>query len=261
MNSFSSFPARIILRENPALLAESIVDCLENDLMLRLEETTPKPIGFATGRTMLPVYSSLVSRLLKWPASRLEKLLKGWLSFNLDEYVGLNASDLRSFKSYMGKHFAGPLGLNFERIRIPDSNALHPINEANSYVKNLINAGGIGIQMLGLGSNGHVGFNEPPCKYDISCRVQSLSEQTRQQNAFAFGDRIENVPLKAITLGLKEILAADKIHLVVTGISKREILNKFLTSTVSESLPVSWLRKHNNVSLWVDKDAFSEINI
>ena len=113
----------------------------------------------------------------------------------------------------------------------------------------------MGLQLLGLGSNGHVGFNEPPCGPLMACRVVQLSAATRQQNAGLFGGDPQRVPEAAITLGLKEILAAEEIHLVVTGSGKAAILKKLLDDEPSEQLPASWLRQHPRVWLWVDRAA------
>ena len=113
----------------------------------------------------------------------------------------------------------------------------------------------MGVQLLGLGSNGHVGFNEPPCGAQVGCRVVKLSAATRAQNAGLFGGDPQQVPEAAITLGLKEILEATEIHLVVTGSGKAAILQKLLQEGPSEQLPASWLRQHGRVWLWVDRAA------
>ena len=118
--------------------------------------------------------------------------------------------------------------------------------------------GGIGVQLLGLGSNGHLGFNEPPCGREQACRVVELSEATRRQNAGLFGGDPAAVPPWAITLGLKEILAAEQIHLVVTGRGKAPILGRLLAMDQPDpAVPASWLLEHPQVSLWADADALS----
>ena len=255
MNKYKVFTAKIITAKNPNLLAESFVDLLENYLINNFKKKDHKPLGLATGRTMLPIYRSLVSRLLKWPSSDLDELRSTWLSFNLDEYIGLPRDDNRTFRSYMRTHLADPLGLDLNKIRIPDSESKDPKNESQLYAEELIHKGGIGLQILGLGSNGHIGFNEPPCVLGSTCRVESLTLSTRNDNAFSFHDNLQMVPSKAITLGLKEILKAEEIHLIVTGSSKAKILKTIINSPLDRNLPASFLGLHPAVIIWADEEA------
>ena len=253
----NEFPYKITVRKNLNSLVEAVVDAIEDRLRKRLYLRIPKPLGLATGRTMVPVYSSLVSRLKSWPSADLEKLLKGWSSFNLDEYVGLADEDPQGFKSYIMRHLGRPLMLRTDQLKLPNGAGNNPHYQAACYLDQLEKDGGISFQLLGLGSNGHVGFNEPPCGADSSCRVVSLSDSTREQNAFSFGHDVNQVPVQAITLGLKEILVSEEIHLIVTGSSKRQILNKFLYSACMQELPASWLRLHDRVFLWADEEAWT----
>ncbi len=243
------------MRHDLPSLVDAVVDALEERLQQRLGEKAPKPLGLATGRTMVPIYVELVARVQRWPADEREDLRQGWCSFNLDEYVGLGATDRRSFAAYMARHLGEPLQLTAEQVHLPDGRAADPEQQACRYADQLQSFGGVGVQLLGLGSNGHVGFNEPPCGPDASCRVVSLSESTQQQNAAAFDGDPSQVPSQALTLGLREILAADEIYLIVTGKAKAEILKQLLESPCSDQLPASWLRNHPRVSLWVDQAA------
>ena len=251
------FPCKLIVQKNFTDLIGRVVDVLEDRLRRRLVQSAPKPLGLATGRTMEPIYKSLMARLKSWPDIELEKLVKTWCSFNLDEYVGLSESDDASYIAYMIRHIGRPLNLAPNQMRVPNGRSEDPEKEASSYLEELRNWGGVSIQLLGLGVNGHLGFNEPPCGANVSCRVVSLSYLTRQQNAFAFQNNPDLVPAKAITLGLEEILLADEIHLIVSGFSKANILSSLLTDSASEKLPASWLRKHPNMFLWADYEALS----
>ncbi len=249
------FPAQITVREESTALLDAVVDVVEERLKQRLSETAPKPLGLATGRTMEPLYAALVARLNGWPVAALEHLRVHWCSFNLDEYVGLGAEDPRSFSAYMAQHLGDPLQLSPQQLHLPIGEAADPQQQACRYAAELQSFGGVGLQLLGLGSNGHVGFNEPPCGVDAACRVVPLSQATRQQNANAFGGDPSLVPSQAITLGLREILAADEIHLIVTGSAKADILKALLESPCTDQLPASWLRNHRQVSLWADQAA------
>ena len=140
-------------------------------------------------------------------------------------------------------------------MRLPNGLALDPDAEARRYGALLTAAGGIGLQLLGLGLNGHVGFNEPPCAADATTRMVALCPTTRRQNAAAFGGDPAAVPAQAITLGLAEILAAEWILLVVTGAAKAPVLARLLHEPPSPELPASWLRGHPAVTLVADRAA------
>lgn len=223
---------------------------------LRRQLRSPgKPLGLATGRTMEPVYGALRTRLAQLPARDRQALLDGWHSFNLDEYVGLAPADPGSFAAFMGRQLVLPLGLRPDRVRLPDGLAADAAAEARRYAAALAAAGGIGLQLLGLGLNGHVGFNEPPCPADATTRVVDLCPTTRRQNAPAFGGDPAAVPPRAITLGMAEILAAERILLVVTGAAKAPVLARLLQEPPSPELPASWLQGHPAVTLVVDRGA------
>jgi len=214
-----------------------------------------RPLGLATGRTMEPVYGALAQRWAALPALERAVLGERWCSVNLDEYVGLPAGDPRSFRAFMVCHLARPLGLNPARLLLPDGAAADPRAEASRYGAHVAALGGIGLQLLGLGLNGHVGFNEPPCGPDSRCRALALSAVTRAQNAEAFGGDPAAVPAEAITLGLAEILAAERILLVVTGARKAAILQRLLEQPPSQALPASWLQRHPAVCVIADRAA------
>ncbi|MFQ6538349.1 MULTISPECIES: 6-phosphogluconolactonase [Aphanothece] len=215
------------------------------------------PLGLATGRTMEPVYAALVSLIHAQPEADRRAVLRNWLSFNLDDYVGLSPADPRSFAAFMASRLVQPLGLVSERVRLPDALAPDPAAEARRYAAELARNGGIGLQLLGLGLNGHVGFNEPPCAADAPCRCVELSAMTRRQNAAAFGGDPLAVPHRAISLGMAEILAARRILLVVTGVAKAPVLRRLLTESPSAALPGSWLRQHPCVTVLADRAALT----
>jgi glucosamine-6-phosphate deaminase len=225
-------------------------------LRARLEQPE-RPLGLATGRTMAPVYAALAARLEDCSTRERSAIREHWLSFNLDEYVGLGPADAGSFAAEMGAGLREPLGLDPRRVRLPDGLAADPSAEASRYAEELRLAGGVGLQLLGLGMNGHVGFNEPPCGPNSRCRRVQLCASTRHANAAAFGGDPERVPSEAITLGLADILQADRILLVVTGAAKGEVLRRLLQAPPSETLPASWLHRHPSVCLLVDADALS----
>ena len=237
-----------------AAAAEHVAACL---LRHRLH-WPDQPLGLATGRTMEPVYGALVKAVNALSVAEQQRLRQQWLSFNLDDYVGLAPGDAGSFAAFMARHLQQPLALGMDQVRLPAGLASDPGAEAQRYATDLACCGGLGLQLLGLGLNGHVGFNEPPCPATALCRCLELSNATREQNAGAFGGDARAVPERAITLGLAEILAAQRLLLVVTGAAKAEILARLLSEEPSPDLPASWLQSHPNLTLVVDQAALGQ---
>lgn len=250
-DSAASSRLELIELSDPIAVAEKVAALLLHERRRRPE----LPVGLATGRTMDPIYLALARQLGQLPFAEGERLRERWLSFNLDEYIGLAADDPRSFRAAMTARLVLPLGLDPERVRLPDGSAADPDAEANRYQEELQAAGGLGLQLLGLGLNGHVGFNEPPCEADVRCRCVNLSASTRAANAPTFGDNPQAVPARAITLGLGEILAARRILLVVTGAAKAGVLGRILQGPATAELPASWLHHHPQVLVVADRAA------
>ncbi|MGL6133804.1 MAG: glucosamine-6-phosphate deaminase [Prochlorococcaceae cyanobacterium] len=217
----------------------------------------PRPLGLATGTTMEPVYAALLEAERELLHGQRQHLRRHWRSYNLDEYVGLGSGDPGSFAAFMHSRLTGPLGLVPASVRLPDGQAADPQVEAGRYAAEIRAAGGIGLQLLGLGLNGHVGFNEPPCAATSCCRPVQLSAATRRHNAVAFAGDPAAVPEWAITLGLEEILAARRILLVVTGAAKADVLGRLLCQRPSPELPASWLQRHPAVRVIADRAALS----
>ena len=176
-------PTRLSLRLQVEADAASVAQQVAMHLLEALQAGAT--LGLATGRTMVPVYAALRQRLQALAPPVREPLLRRWRSFNLDEYVGLGAEHPGSFSRFMAEQLGEPLGLPAGALQLPDGLAADPQAEAQRYGAAVGAAGGIDLQLLGLGSNGHVGFNEPPCAADAPCRCLALSEATRRQNAAA----------------------------------------------------------------------------
>lgn len=236
---------------------QAVADHVAGVLLEGMLDGSAWPLGLATGRTMEPVYAALVRRVAALEQHQQQGLRQRWLSFNLDEYVGLGAADPGSFHAAMHRHLLEPLQLAPSRLRLPEGLAVDPHAEAERYGAALGAAGGIGLQLLGLGLNGHVGFNEPPAAAESRCHCLHLSAATRRQNAAAFGGDPAAVPARAITLGLAEILAARRILLVVTGAAKAPVLRALLRQRATAELPASWLQGHPQVEVIADRAALA----
>lgn len=239
--------------------ARAVADCAAR-LLLAASAELRGPLGLATGRTMEPVYAALADLWQTLPPEQQQIRRRRWLSFNLDEYVGLGPADPRSFAAFMARHLLTPLDLDPAQVRLPDGLAADPDGEARRYGRELAAAGGIGLQLLGLGLNGHVGFNEPPCPAEAPCRCVRLSASTRRQNAGAFAGDPQAVPERAITLGLAEILQARRILLLVTGAAKAPILRQLLEGSPGPALPASWLHGHPDCTLVADAAALEAVS-
>ena len=207
-------------------------------------------LGLATGRTTEQIYAALLAGHAVRPLD-----LSRFASFNLDEYVGLPPEDPRSYHAFMTRHLSGPLDLPPDRVRLPDGMAADPDAEGVRYEGAIAEAGGIALQLLGLGATGHIGFNEPLSAFRSRTRAVTLAPLTRRQNAAMFGGDPAAVPPRAITMGIATILEARRILLVVTGASKATILAQALEGPVTAMISGSALQAHADCLVLVDEAA------
>lgn len=206
-------------------------------------------LGLATGSTMEPVYEQFINQVSnqKLDLSRLK-------TFNLDEYLGLGLEHPQSYHYYMRQHLFSRLPFDFKRTYLPDGLCNDVEKQCRTYTKLIKQAGGIDLQLLGIGTNGHIGFNEPGTAFDSRTHVVALSERTRIDNG-RFFDSMDQVPTQAITLGLQDIMEAKEIVLLATGANKAQVMADLYHSKIDESMPASILKRHPNVMIIVDKQA------
>jgi len=200
-------------------------------------------LGVATGTTPLPLYALLIER----QRAGLINLRHCELVL-LDEYVGLDPDDPRSFHGTIMRHLAEPLGIAAKQVHAPDALA-DDLDAAGREFDSAIRAlGGIDVQILGIGRNGHIGFNEPGTSWDLDTHVACLSESTRTDNAPAF-DASVDVPRQALTQGIRTILRADELLMIATGRRKSEAIRRLRGRRPTEDLPASalWLHPHATV--------------
>jgi glucosamine-6-phosphate deaminase len=212
-------------------------------------------LGLATGATMVPVYRRLVRRVRD---GRID--VQQVTTFNLDEYVGVPLDAPGSYHAYMRRHLFLPAGFNPARTHLPDGMAADLGQACARYEAEIVEAGGIRIQLLGLGQNGHIGFNEPGTPFDSLTHVVELTDLTRRVNAQDFGGRMENVPRRAITMGIGTILRAVRILIVVTGAAKAAVVGRVLTLPPTEDYPATALHLHPDVTWHLDRAAASRLN-
>lgn len=239
--------AEVIIVSEPAEAGALVADEIA-----RLIAGKPDAVlGLATGSTPLPVYEALPARLAGLDVSRVR-------GFALDEYVGLDPAHPESYRSVIDRDVVGPLGLDPAAVHVP-SGALAGIAEAGAdYDAAIAAAGGVDLQLLGIGTDGHIGFNEQGSSLASRTRVKTLTAQTRQDNARFFAS-LDEVPTHAITQGIGTILEARHLVLLAFGAGKARAIAGAVEGPVSASNPGSAIQLHPRVSVLVDEDAAAEL--
>ena len=211
-----------------------------------LVETSPNAVlGFATGSTPLTTYAAVAALHLDLSAVR---------GFALDEYVGLPAEHPQSYRSVITSEVVEPLGLTPALVRVPGDDGLPLEGAGERYESDIRAAGGIDIQLLGIGRTGHIGFNEPGSSLASLTRVKTLAQQTKADNA-RFFDSVDQVPTHCITQGLGTILRARHLVLLAFGESKADAIAAAVEGPVSASTPGSVVQLHPRVTVIVDEAA------
>jgi glucosamine-6-phosphate deaminase len=219
-------------------------------ILASVVQTNPSAVlGLATGGTPVGIYEQLVETHRRGLVS-FERVT----TFNLDEYVGLPPEHSESYHSYMNNHLFRHMDLSAERTHIPNGNAADLAEECKRYDELIQMAGYPDLQLLGLGHNGHIGFNEPAHSLLGGTHVVELAAETRAANARYFAS-LEEVPKQAVTIGVGTILKARMIVLVVKGTDKAEIVHRALTGPIATDCPASLLQTHPHLVVLVDREA------
>ena len=225
---------------------------LAADEIARLIRRDPGAVlGLATGSTPLAVYDALRSRLVGADVARVR-------GFALDEYVGLAPAHPQSYRSVITREVVEPLGLDPARVRIPDGSLAGIEHAGEDYERALVDAGGVDLQLLGIGTDGHIGFNEPGSSFASLTRVKTLTMQTREDNA-RFFDSVDDVPRHCITQGLGTILRARHLVLLAFGEGKAEAVAGAVEGPLTASLPGSAIQLHPHATVIVDDAAASAL--
>ncbi|MCX6502612.1 MAG: glucosamine-6-phosphate deaminase [Microbacterium sp.] len=227
---------------------------LAADEIARLIRARPDTVlGLATGSTPLPVYRALRPRLAGVDVSRVR-------GFALDEYVGLDPEHPQSYRSVIAREVVAPLGLDPARVRVPNG-APDGIEHAGAdYEAAIEAAGGVDLQILGIGTDGHIGFNEPGSSFASLTRVKTLTRQTREDNARFFDD-IDDVPRHCITQGLGTILRARHLLLLAFGAGKADAIARAVEGPVTAMLPGSAVQLHPHATVIVDEAAAGRLRL
>lgn len=240
---------RILQKNSYDELSSAAADIIAAQLMLKPDSV----LGLATGSTPIGAYKKLVEMRRSGRVYFTDAI-----AFNLDEYRGLPPDAEQSYAYFMKKNLFSHVGMPLENINIPDGLAEDPEKECLRYEEKMYSCGGIDLQLLGIGANGHIGFNEPGTSFITGTHLVDLSDSTIQANS-RFFNRKEDVPTQAFTMGIRAIMQARKILLLATGEGKAEILYKALFGPVTPKVPASILQLHKDVVVIGDVGALSQI--
>ncbi|EEG74349.1 glucosamine-6-phosphate deaminase [[Clostridium] hylemonae] len=220
------------------------------------EQVREKPesvLGLATGSTPAGMYEQLVRMYEEGKVD-----FSGVRTANLDEYAGLSGSHPQSFRYFMDTHFFGQVNIKKDNIHFPKSTEGDFGAIAEEYEAQLRRLGSADIQVLGIGGNGHIGFNEPSDHFTEAVNVAELTGETIRANARFFTSP-EEVPREAVTMGIKNVMSAKKIILLANGSGKRDIIRKMVYGDITPALPASILRLHGDCTVIVDKEAGQDL--
>jgi glucosamine-6-phosphate deaminase len=240
----------VIIRTDPDAVAE--LTC--RLIAARVRAKPELVLGLATGRTMERVYNRLVARHEKEGLD-----FSKCRSFNLDEYIGVPPEDERSYRFYMNHHLFSRVNVNLANTHVPDGMATDLRAGAAHYEQLIRDAGGIDVQLLGIGEAGHIGFNEPLSALMSRTRDKALTPLTRRQNAEMFGGDPDQVPKRAVTMGVGTILDARELLLLATGKAKASILAKAVEGPITAMISASAIQLHPHCKVIVDEDAAGEL--
>ncbi|MGG4011648.1 glucosamine-6-phosphate deaminase [Bacillus smithii] len=241
---------RVVKVANYEEMSQKAAECI----IRQVKEKPDSVLGLATGGTVIGTYQLLAKDHQKNGTS-----YRQILTVNLDEYIGISPEHEQSYHFYMKKRLFDHVQIPPENTYLPDGQAEDLEEECKRYDERIESLGGIDLQLLGIGVNGHIGFNEPGTPFDSKTHIVELSESTRKANA-RFFNTLEEVPKKAITMGIETIMKSKKILLLASGLKKAPIIRKLFQEGITEEIPASVLKKHENVVLIADEEALSLVD-
>jgi glucosamine-6-phosphate deaminase len=210
-------------------------------------------LGLPTGRTPLALYRELAALHAKGTD------FSGVTTFNLDEFLGIPGSHPGSYRSFMEKHLFSKVNVRVENRHFLDGSAGDPAAECARYEREIAAAGGIDLQVLGIGTNGHIGFNEPARTLESRTHRATLKPETRRSNAALFGGDPASVPAEALSMGMATILHSRAIVLLATGSSKASCVERVVNGPLTTELPASFLQLHDDVDIMLDAPAAAKL--
>ena len=229
---------------------EEICHVAANQYVMQISMKPDSVLGLATGSTPIGLYKELVSRSQSGKVN-----FSHARTFNLDEYYPIKASHPQSYNAFMNEHLFSKI--EFASTRVPNGEAKDPLAECAKYDAEIEAVGGIDLMLLGIGTNGHIGFNEPAMSYPLGSYLVDLTEDTLKSNSRFFKGK-DVQPKSALTMGIGQIFAAKKILLLISGTKKAAITKKLFDGKLHADVPACFLLLHTNVTLVIDKAAIGE---
>ena len=233
----------------------TLARALAGQIAQLLAEKPHLVLGLPTGRTPIRLYHELGSMHAKGQVDFAHAT-----TFNLDEFLGIPSTHPGSYRSFMQEHLFSRVNLSPQRINIPNGAASDPAAECTRYERAIAEAGGIDLQLLGIGTNGHIGFNEPARELAGTTHRVVLKASTRHSNAGLFGGDETQVPREALSMGMATIMHARRIVLIATGKSKARCIQRVVHGPITPKLPASFLQMHRRVELMLDESAASGLD-
>ncbi len=237
----------IIITKNYDEMSKKAADIVANTI----KENPNAILGLATGSTPIGLYKELINK-----NENKEISFKNIKSVNLDEYIGLSGEHKQSYRYFMNKNLFNHIDIDKNNTYVPNGKAEDFLEECKNYEKIIDDLGGQDIQILGIGENGHIGFNEPSSKLELYTHIEDLQESTINANS-RFFEKIKDVPTTAISMGMGSIFKAKKIILLASGVKKAKIMNTLKDSVITPLIPASFLKLHKNVIVIMDEEAGS----
>ena len=241
----------VLIFPNAQSLARKSADLVES----QINAFPDSVIGLATGSTPLGLYQELIQRHNDHGLS-----FKKVKTFNLDEYVGIPGNHPQSYRTFMDDNLFNKIDIEKANTQVPDGMADNPLEVGPAYEKMIQEAGGIDLQVLGVGTDGHIGFNEPTSSLGSITRVKTLTQQTIEDNS-RFFEPDEFQPKLAITMGIKTILDARRILLLAHGENKADAVRDMVEGPLSAFCPASALQLHQRTTILIDEPAASKLTL
>ncbi|MCR1933764.1 glucosamine-6-phosphate deaminase [Clostridium tepidum] len=242
---------RIIVVDNYEEMSKKAAAMVVSQVILKPDSV----LGLATGDTPIGMYREIIN-IYKNHKLNFSKVK----TFNLDEYYGLSKDNQQSYYYFMMNNLFNHVNIDKNNINIPNGMVDDIEKECKEYENSIVKAGGIDLQILGIGVNGHIGFNEPGESFEAETHLVNLDEKTIESNSRFFSSKDE-VPTRAISMGIKTILHSKKIILLACGQNKADAIFKAIEGKITPNVPASILQLHKDVVVIVDKEAGSKLNL
>ena len=248
---------RIVIRNSAQNVAEYAAELsIERINAMNPSAGRPFILGLPTGGTPVKTYQALIAAYRHRRVS-----FKNVVTFNMDEYVGLPREHPESYWAFMHQHFFNWVDIPSQNINILDGNAADLVAECNRFEEKIKSSGGIDLFLGGVGSDGHIAFNEPGSAFHSRTRVKSLNDQTSQDNSRFFGGELTNVPTMALTVGVQTIMDARGVVVIATGARKAVAVARCVEGAISNACPISVLQLHPAAVIVIDDEATAELKV